>query len=253
LASLAKSEWRGHELNEVEWWAKWAELEWVGRGCYAFFSKKFREPFFNRAGFLEVPQNLEGLVEALEKRFAERRVGPRVLVQETPGWRPVGEFLARRGYRVVDSMSVMHAGRGALVPNPEVDVEVSTRALVEWSRTYLRAFYGRTVLMPAVKSILKEAMVDKRVSLLIARIGRDAVGCGAVYRTEGVLGAYCIGTVPESRRRNVGSTVLGAITELARRERRKVVLQAMLSDSAEDFYLRNGFNRVYIKSVFERV
>lgn len=249
---MAKSEWRGHELNEVEWWAKWAELEWVGGGCYALFSKKFREPFFNRAGFLEIAQNLEDLVETMEERFAERRVKPRVLVQETPGWRPVGEFFARRGYRVVDSMSVMQAGRGALVQNPEVDVEVSTRSLAEWSRTYLRAFYGRTVLMPAVKSILGKAIVDKRVSLLIARIGRDAVGCGAVYRTEGLLGAYCIGTVPAWRRKNVGSTVLGAIRELARRERRKLILQTMLSDSVEDFYLRNGFNRLYIKSVYER-
>jgi len=249
---LAKPDWKEYELNELGWWARWAELEWVGGDCYTLFSEKFREPFFNRGGFLGLGEDLEGLVDTLERRFRKRRVAPRVLVRDAPDWRPLGELLAKRGYKVVDSMSVMRAGRGAGAPNPEVHVETATWSLEEWSRTYLKAFYGKAVLSPVVRSILEKAVADEKVSLLIAHVGGNPVGCAAVHRTEGLLGAYCIGTVPKFRGKKVGSTLLGVIRRLAKKERRELILQTMLSDSVEVFYLKNGFGRVYVKKVFEK-
>ena len=42
-----------------------------------------------------------------------------------------------------------------------------------------------------------------------AEIGKDVVGCAALYRTKGnIAGAYCIGTAPQFRGRGVAATMV---------------------------------------------
>jgi GNAT superfamily N-acetyltransferase len=247
---LRRDEGKLFELNELGWWAKWGEVEWVGKDCYVLFSGDFHEPFFNRAGFLALGTDLEPSLDALETKFRERDTAPSFLVKEAREWRHLRELLENRGYKVLDSMSVMQAGRAALRHNPDVEIEIGTRMGGDWSRTYLESFYGRTRLLSVVEKIVAKAGEDQDASFLVARVGGKPVGCASVYRTEGILGAYCIGTIPSFRHKEVGTTVLGAIRRLARREKRTLILQTMLSDSAEPFYMKNGFDRVYLKNVF---
>jgi GNAT superfamily N-acetyltransferase len=237
------------ELNELGWWSKWVEVEWVGKDSYALFSEEFKEPFFNRAGFLGLGTDLEQSVSALETKFQERGTAPSFLVQEARKWRPLRALLEHRGYEVLDSMSVMRAGRAALGHNPGVEIEMGTGFVEDWSRVYLESFYGRTRLMSVVEKIVEKAGKDEDVGLLVARVGGKPVGCASVYRTEGTIGAYCVGTIPRFRHRHVGTAMLGAIRRLARKEKRTLILQTMLSDSAEPFYVKNGFDRVYLKNV----
>jgi len=247
---LSRDESGLFELNELGWWAKWGGVEWVGKDCYVLFSRDFREPFFNRAGFLAPGTELELLVDALETKFRERSTAPSILVREAREWRRLRILLDHRGYNVHDSMSVMRAGRAVPGHDPEVEIEMGIGSTGDWSRTYLESFYGRTLLLPIVEEIVEKAGEDKSVGFFLARVGGKSVGCASVYRTEGILGAYCIGTVPAFRHKHVATTVLRAIRKLARKEKRTLILQTMLSDSAEPFYVKNGFDRVYLKNVF---
>jgi GNAT superfamily N-acetyltransferase len=289
---LPRLETREFEANEAGWWAKWVdETVWVSKNGYVVFSEPFREEsFFNRGGFLGVEKVPEDAVEAMEMEFAKRKRSTCcILVEEGRPWDKMRATLASRGYAVTDKMLVMervdddagvvssrrHPAKGGHRSNPLVEViQVGSGAkgrggrrsggedlLQQWTKTYLEAFYGDQKANGAedggrkkVTSIMKKAVRDKKVGVFLARIGQEAVGCAAMFRSAGgVAGAYCIGTVPKSRGRGVAATMLEHMRELAQNEGRRLVLQTMASDGVEGFYFKQGFSQIYAKAVFERV
>ncbi len=261
---MPSSEERAYELNEVSWWAKWAdETVWVSKNCYAIFSEAFKdEQFYNRGGFLGVERVPELVVEAVEKEFAKRRrQAPCMLVEEGRQWDKLRASLSSKGYAVGDKMLVMESrpqAKGKSAPNPDVEITlVGSRSkgkeLQEWTKVYLQAFYGDQRLSGAVNKIMRKVVRDKKASVVLARIGRTPVGCAALYRTAGgVAGAYCVGTEPRFRGRGVAATMLKSMRALAEDEGRRLIIQAMASDGVEGFYLKQGFNLAYTKSVFAR-
>jgi GNAT superfamily N-acetyltransferase len=259
---LPSREEREYELNEVSWWAKWVdETVWVSKNCYAIFSDAFKdEQFYNRGGFLGVERVPELVVEEIEEEFAKRkRRTPCVFVEEGRAWDKVRASLSSKGYVVGDRMLVMEEGTRAKTPtNPEVEVTlIGSRSkgneLQEWTKTYLQAFYGEQKLNAEVNRIMRKAIKDKKASVVLARVGEKAVGSAVLYRTTGgIAGAYCVGTDPRFRGRGVAATMLRTMRGLAEGEGRRLILQTMASDSAEGFYLRQGFKLAYAKSVFVR-
>ena len=53
------------ELNEVNWWSNWANVEWSTKNSYVILSDEFDEPFFNR-GVSGLPKRVSG--DILAKR-----------------------------------------------------------------------------------------------------------------------------------------------------------------------------------------
>ncbi len=256
------SETGDYELNEVSWWGKWVdEVAWVSKNSYAIFSNAFKdEEFFNRGGFLGVENGPRDAVEAIEKEFAKRgRKVPSIMVEDGRQWDKMHALLASKGYGVADRMLVMESSSKAdSAPNPEVlvnQVSAGSRRgeLQQWTRTYLEAFYGDQKLNAKVSQIMRKVVKDKKASVLLARIGDEPVGCAAMYRSAGgVAGAYCIGTVPSFRGKGVAAAVVRRMQEVAKGEKRRLILQTMLSDHVERFYLRQGFKQAYVKSLLER-
>lgn len=261
---MPSSDMREYELNEATWWGKWVdETVWVSKNCYAIFSEAFKEEsFFNRGGFLGEERVPMDAVEALEREFTKRRRRtPCVLVEEGRSWDKMRSVLWSRGYVVKDRMLVMESepdkqGRGVVESEVEVrllDPRSKWVEVQEWTRTYLRAFYGDQRLKEKVDAIGRKVIRDEKTSLLVARLGRKTAGCAAIFRTAGgVAGAYCVGTAPEFRKRGVAAAMVGFMREVVEAEGRRLILQTLVSDSAEGFYLKQGFVTVYAKSLFER-
>jgi ribosomal protein S18 acetylase RimI-like enzyme len=261
---LSSHDMTGYELNEVGWWAKWVdETVWITKNCYAIFAEDFKDEFFfNRSGFLGAEKVPERVAEEIEREFVKRkRQASYVFVEDGRPWEKLRSQFATKGYTVKDRMLVMEyrtPAKGGSASNADVKVAVvGTRSrgkdIREWTRTYLQAFYGDQRLSEKVNRIMLKVVKDKKASVVLARIGKDAVGCAALYRTKGGLaGAYCIGTAPRFRGRGVAAATVRFLRDLSASEGRKLVLQTIASDSVEGLYLKQGFKRVYSKSLFER-
>jgi GNAT superfamily N-acetyltransferase len=259
---LPRREDSEYELNEVGWWGKWVDdTVWVSKNSYAIFSDEFKgEDFYNRGGFIGAERVPKDAVEALEKEFAKRRRStPCIVVEEGRPWDKVRASLAKRGYAITDRMLVMEArGKAKGASSPDVAVTVvgprsKGKDLHDWIRVYLQAFYGDQRLSDVVGRIMRRAIKDRKVSVILARVGKEATGCAVMYRSAGaVAGAYCIGTAPSFRGRGVAATMVAHMHDLAQGEKRRLVLQTLASDSVEGFYLKQGFALVYTKSFFER-
>ena len=78
----------------------------------------------------------------------------------------------------------------------------------DWAATYLMAFYGDKSHLKAVMRVLEGISEAKEVSLMLARLNDEPVGCLALFRSDKICGVYCVGTLPDFRKMNVASTML---------------------------------------------
>jgi len=240
---------RDAELNEVKWWSLWARLSWTRNGCYLLTSEEFAEPFFNRAGALSC-EGIAGAASWAEERLRAQGLPSTVLVFESCAG--ATDALLASGYRAVDTMVVLvskSAIPGSGGAEPVVDTSSSAGP---WVSAYLRAFYGTEELAGSVIPIARRLLKAKPATLLEAKIGGRVAGTLAMFRTRGLAGVYCVGTVPEFRKMGVATRLLARAREIADAEGRVLILQTLASDGAEPFYLQRGFDRLYSKTIMEK-
>ena len=240
---------RDAEANEARWWFYWARLRRKTNGCYLLTSEEFPEPFFNRAGAL----SCEGVARAAswaEKELQLRGLPPTVLVFDSC---PSGaKALLASGYRAVDTMTVL-VSKGAIDGSRASDSKVHTSSSAgSWVGAYLRAFYGDEELAGSVVPIVRRLLKAKAATLLEATVKGRVAGTLALFRTGGLAGVYCVGTVPEFRKRGVATGLLSRAKEIADAEGRELILQTLASDRAEPFYSQRGFECLYSKTIMEK-
>jgi GNAT superfamily N-acetyltransferase len=237
---------RDVELNELRWWSRWARLRRHGDG-YLLSSGAFREPFFNRGGSLSCG-GMAGAAAWAEGVLSPSGTGCTLFVLDSCS---AAKKLAASGYRRVDVQSVLFSKGQVGKGGREQEIAATTHPEA-WTAAYLRSFYGDEDLAGVVDPIVVSLMKTKAATLLESRAGGKTVGVLALYRTPGLVGAYCVGTVPEHRREGVATGLLAEARRIADGERRTLILQTLASDGALQFYLRRGFGLMYSKLVLEK-
>ncbi|MDG7006913.1 MAG: GNAT family N-acetyltransferase [Nitrososphaerota archaeon] len=237
---------RRTELNEVRWWSEWARLRWHGKG-YLLTSDTLKEPFFNRAGALTCGAARSTATWA-EGALRPSGIDSTVLVFDSC---PAAKGLLALGYRQTDTMTVLLSTAPVKEGKAELEVGPSTDPN-SWAIAYLRSFYGDETLAGVVRPIISSLQDSRAVTLLEARGSEGMAGVLALFRTQGIAGAYCVGTVPEFRRMGVATALLARAGQIASEEGRSLILQTLSSDGVLQFYLRRGFVAMYSKKVLTR-
>jgi len=237
------------ELNEARWWSNWANLAWRGASGYLLTSESFREPFFNRACILNC-NGVGATVAWAEGKLRSRDTVSTVTVFDSCNKAASG--LRASGYRSIDTMTVLLSSSPA-TPAGTARVTINERPAPDsWTRTYLEAFYGDQELMPHVTAIVKLLQKLKAVTLLEAMVGEETAGVLAIFRTVALAGVYCVGTVPEHRRKGVAASLLSEAVTIAGAEGRHLFLQSLASDGTLRYYLKRGFRVLYSKQLLSK-
>jgi GNAT superfamily N-acetyltransferase len=160
--------------------------------------------------------------------------------------------LEASGYRPADTMTVLLSNDSAKsVFTGQVTINEKPAPDI-WTRAYLEAFYGDQELAPHVTSIVARLLKLKAATLLEARVGDDAAGVLAILRTAGLAGVYCVGTIPEHRRKGVAATLLSRARAIAGAEGRRLFVQSLASDGTSHYYLERGFRVLYSKQLMSK-
>jgi ribosomal protein S18 acetylase RimI-like enzyme len=236
---------RDAELNELLWWSNWAKLSWKGDG-YLLSSEVFKESFFNRAGSLTC-RSLPGTAPWAELGFSRRGLDTTLLAFDSC---KCVSTLLRDGYRRVDAMTVL-LSKARIVDARPHPVGAS-KDPGSWTSAYLRSFYGDVGLTDAVEPIVSSLSKSKYVTFLESRIAGAVAGVSALFRTPGLVGVYCVGTVPEHRNQGVATSLLADARRIADSEERNLILQSLKSDRALSFYTDRGFEKLHTKLVLKK-
>jgi GNAT superfamily N-acetyltransferase len=238
------------ELNEARWWSNWALIAWLGSSGYLLTSKDFNEPFFNRACILNC-RDVDATVAWAEGRLIARKMSSTITIFASCAKAVKG--LEASGYRPADTMTVLLSSDSAKPANRPAQVTINERPAADsWTQAYTRAFYGDQELAPHITPIVARLLNLSAVTLLEAKVGDDTVGVLAIFRTPGLAGVYCVGTIPEHRRKGVAGTLLSRAKAIAGAEGRHLFLQSLASDGTSRYYLQRGFGVLYSKTLLSK-
>jgi len=240
---------RSLELNEALWWSNWARLTWFGSTGYLLTSEELREPFFNRACSLTCT-GIGRLAGWAEKKFAAVGLYPTIMVFD-PCARSA-TVLEASGYKSVDAMAVLLSKSPIIADIPSKATVTLESSADRWTRAYLEAFYGDRTLAPVVAPTVNRLTRARAATLLEARISGGTAGVLALFRTKGLAGVYCVGTVPRYRRQGIAAMLLARARAIAEAEGRWLVLQSLASDGTQRYYLERGFTALYSKRMLSK-
>jgi len=190
------------------------------------------------------------MVAWAEDRLIARGMAPTITIFGSCTRAATG--LTDSGYRSADKMTVLLSKSLEESASP-AQVAINERPDANsWTRAYLEAFYGDQELAPHVTLIVARLQKLNAVTLLEAMVGDRSAGVLAIFRTEGLAGVYCVGTIPGHRRKGVAASLLSNAKVIARAEGRRLVLQSLTSDGSLRYYLQRGFRVLYSKQLLSR-
>jgi GNAT superfamily N-acetyltransferase len=213
-------------------------------------SSDFDEYFFNRGGFVDCVGGRDA-VPKIEAEFEALARPPCFSVQDECG--EVAAMLGSRGYVAFDKMSVMQLDQPKFKTAAGLTIlsgrDVRTG---EWATSYSLSFYGGLGVRDSVSLIVSRFRTEPSVTLLAGKKDGKTVGMLAAFRTPGLLGLYCIGTLGEHRSMGVAGSLIHEASRLASAEGRLLILQTIVSEKVDDFYVKGGFRRLYLKQFMRR-
>jgi GNAT superfamily N-acetyltransferase len=213
-------------------------------------SSNFDEYFFNRAGFVDC-RGGQDAIPKIEAEFDALARPSCFSVQED--CRVIKAVLESRGYAGFDKMSVMQLEQPKFNTAAGLTVlsgqEVGT---AEWAATYSLSFYGRLVMQDSLSIIVERLGTKPSVTLFAGQRDGKTLGVLAAFRTPGLLGIYCVGTLREHRRLGVAGSLINEAGRMASAEGRLLILQTIASEKVDDFYAKGGFHRLYTKQLVRR-
>ncbi len=240
----------GNELNEVEWWANWGHLTWFADSCYGLLSQDFKEPLFNRVGFIDSKVQLRTILPSIRRWYARKLLKPSFFLRDSRNYDSLYNEVTAEGYSMLDKHFVMSLDDPKFTrPGSVVCTFVDERRADEWSTAYLSAFYGEDLLFTPVLDSVRRALRRGKSKLLLAEFQGQIAGTLAIHTRAGYSGVYCVGTLPELRGRGVATGMLSEAFRLTQRLGTKFILQTFASDAVEGLYLKLGFRRAYSKRV----
>jgi N-acetylglutamate synthase-like GNAT family acetyltransferase len=162
--------------------------------------------------------------------------------------------LLQAGFRLIDSMHILKAESDKFEnENDKINVvRANLASIPNWVETFCRSF---DVLewKQEVKKIIH--LHFNKLILLLAlihiRTQPQVGGCAALYASHGVMGVYCLGTIPDFRGLGLAKKVIRSSLEIAEQQAiNPLFLQTFTNDGLFPFYKRLGFRNVYKKKVY---
>lgn len=213
-------------------------------------SQDFAEPLFNHLGFISPLVSIDEGLESASAIFEQSGAPLSIIIPELPEYSGIERVLVSKGFKLLDQMSVMKLIKPKFRSNPDLVVRVAEASDInDWCQTYLASFYGSDELLRPVLRAVEKSFSRLGAKFLIAYLHSKPVGVTALYQRGGLTGVYCVGTLPEHRRKGVASTVLKHACSIAAHTGSSLILQTFVSDFVEPFYSNSGFDRVYKKNV----
>jgi GNAT superfamily N-acetyltransferase len=199
------------------------------------------DPELNSAFVERTPRDPSASLEAAAAAFTEH--GQRLGIDLPRGWYPDLERAAKElGMRIVESRPGMTAPVSAIAPAVAADdvelLRVEDGSRLEEYREIQTAVFG---MAPDIirAYVGPGALAADDIDLHLAKASGVAVACAAGITVGGTVGVFGVATLPEARRRGIGTAVTAAVIDAARLRADLAWLQA--SELGAGAYRRMGF------------
>ena len=239
------------ERNENSFFSIWCSYISLNSTRILYNRKLSDDWLFNHATSI-LPSSAEITVfEEIRGVFDRMKIQPCIYVLPGPKTSILEEVINASNMVHIDTIEVMHTNRIPPASGNSIHITcIENKDADMWADLYLKAF---DVSISAIEEVRRAVsrMLRERVDLLLAKIDGKAVGTLALFSQERVGGIYCVGTDPDYRKHGVGSALLSEAVRLSIRRGNFILgLQILRSANLRNFYVHNGFTKIYDKEVY---
>jgi GNAT superfamily N-acetyltransferase len=141
----------------------------------------------------------------------------------------------------IDTMYVLRSRGVGKISGKIVTVDRSTLSI--WIDVFCKAF-SVSHWIEEVERVLSVNL--NRLTLLLSFKESMPAGCAALYSKNGVMGLYCLGVIPELRRRGLAIRILRHAVSISK----NLFLQTLDSGKLLPLYRKAGFGVAYTKKIY---
>jgi ribosomal protein S18 acetylase RimI-like enzyme len=226
------------EENDLGFTSLWAQTINLECGTFFFNTELPNDIFFDK--LTNVTCVSEQMIDKALALFYKYKTTPFVYSLNYPEFE---EVLRKRHFTHYDTQHVLRKSGTSLRPIKIYRIANDDSML--WSKTFCDAYDCYEWIVPVDK------IVKNSLSSIEYYVDESISSCMALYEKNSVMGLYCLGTIPNMRRKGLAESLINfALREVERRKLKFLMLQTYQKDNLLEFYSKLGFEEIYHKNIY---
>ncbi|HSD05205.1 MAG TPA: GNAT family N-acetyltransferase [Nitrosopumilaceae archaeon] len=184
----------------------------------------------------------EKMIDEAIALFKKYNTQPYVYVLDNPD---LEKMLVKKGFVLYDTQHVLTKNSDSNLEHSAMH-HVAKKDSLLWAEIFCKS-YDCLEWIDEVNSIVRNSV--SQIEYLVD--SEHNASCVALYEKNSILGLYCLGTIPEYRKRGLGKSLINyALTQVKRKNLDFLMLETYEKDNLIEFYSNLGFEKIYEKKVY---
>ncbi|MEX0910616.1 MAG: GNAT family N-acetyltransferase [Nitrosopumilaceae archaeon] len=228
------------EENELGFTGIWSELTALECGVLFLNPHLPNDIFFDK--LTSITCLSEKMIDEALYLFQRHNTRPFIYVLNNPA---LEELLRKKGFTFYDTQHVLKKSAGNSLENFSIH-HIARKDSLLWADIFCKS-YDCPDWIDEVNAIVRKSVSE--VEYLVD--SENNASCVALYEKNSVLGLYCLGTVPEKRKKGLANLLITyALNQVKTKKLDFLMLETYQRDSLLEFYLKLGFEKVYEKKIY---
>ena len=228
------------EENESGFTSMWSKMTKLECGLYFANPNLPNDIFFDK--LTNITCLSEKMIDDSLVLFEKNKTRPFVYVLENP---KLEELLHKKNFRLYDTHHVMKKSLSSEVEHSSVH-HITRKDSLLWTEVFCKS-YDCLDWTEEVNSIVRNSVSD--VEYLVDYDYNAS--CVALYEKNSILGLYCLGTIPEHRKKGLAKSLINyALNQVRDKNLDFLMLETYARDNLVKFYSDLDFEQIYEKKVY---
>ena len=228
------------EENDLGFTAIWSKMKALECGTLFINANLPNDLFFDK--LTNITCLSEKMIDDVIEIFHENKMHPFVYTLNN---QKLEELLLIKNFKFYDTQYVLK--KSALPDNKNFLVhQIGKKDSFLWADIFCKS-YDCYDWVNEVNSIVRDSSLQ--VEYLIDE--KHNASCVALFEKNSILGLYCLGTIPEKRKKGLAKLLINyALNKVKSRNLDFLMLETYHRDGLLDFYSKLGFEKVYEKKIY---
>ena len=228
------------EENELGFTGIWSEMTTLECGVLFLNPQLPNDIFFDK--LTNITCLSEKMIDDALYLFQRHNTRPFIYVLNNLS---LEELLRKKGFTFYDAQHVLKKSTDNNLENLPIH-HIARKDSLLWADIFCKS-YDCPEWIDEVNAIVRKSVSE--VEYLVD--SEYNASCVALYEKNSVLGLYCLGTVPEKRKKGLAKLLISyALNQVKTKKLDFLMLETYQRDTLLEFYLKLGFEKVYEKKIY---
>ncbi|MGI0027129.1 MAG: GNAT family N-acetyltransferase [Nitrosopumilaceae archaeon] len=228
------------ESNDLGFTAIWSKTTQMECGTLFMNTSLPDDLFFNK--LTNITCLSEKMIDETIEIFQKNYMHSFVYVLNNPH---LEEFLLQKNLKFYDTQYVLKK-RAILDSETSYVNHIEKKNSLLWAEVFCKS-YDCYEWIDEVNNIVRRSL--SQIEYLVD--AEHNASCMALYEKNSILGLYCLGTLPEKRKKGIAKLLINhALNKVKIKNLDFLMLETYQRDNLLEFYSKMGFEKVYEKKIY---